>query len=93
MNGLMPLKPSCELRLCFWLCLDTRCLSIMSVMHADWLHCCYRDCAFCCRLEAPRYRRVSPANGEPQRLIITKEVGGNIHNSLQTHCAWPGFGL
>uniref|UniRef100_A0A671X9B1 Phenylalanine--tRNA ligase beta subunit n=1 Tax=Sparus aurata TaxID=8175 RepID=A0A671X9B1_SPAAU len=26
------------------------------------------------KLEAPRYRRVSPANGEPQRLIITKET-------------------
>ncbi|KAG7215131.1 hypothetical protein INR49_022747, partial [Caranx melampygus] len=28
----------------------------------------------CCRLEAPRYRRVSPVSGEPQRLIITKET-------------------
>lgn len=27
-----------------------------------------------CRLEAPRYKRVSPVSGEPQRLIITKEV-------------------
>lgn len=44
---------------------------------------------FCCRLEAPRYRRVSPANGEPQRLIITKEVGANIHSLLQTNCVWP----
>lgn len=44
---------------------------------------------FYCRLEAPRYRRVSPANGEPQRLIITKEVCGNIHNLLQTNCVLP----
>lgn len=44
--GLMPLKPSCGWRLCFWLCVDTRCLSITSVMHADWIHCCYRDCTF-----------------------------------------------
>lgn len=29
---------------------------------------------FYCRLEAPRYKRVSPVSGEPQRLIITKEV-------------------
>uniref|UniRef100_A0A3P9GYG9 Phenylalanine--tRNA ligase beta subunit n=1 Tax=Oryzias latipes TaxID=8090 RepID=A0A3P9GYG9_ORYLA len=27
------------------------------------------------KLEAPRYRRVSPTTGEVQRLIITKEVG------------------
>ncbi|KAF3848114.1 hypothetical protein F7725_021142 [Dissostichus mawsoni] len=26
-----------------------------------------------CRLEAPRYRRVSPLSGEPQKLIITEE--------------------
>ncbi|XP_029372845.1 phenylalanine--tRNA ligase beta subunit [Echeneis naucrates] len=26
------------------------------------------------KLEAPRYRRVSPVNGEPQKLIITKET-------------------
>lgn len=26
------------------------------------------------RLEAPRYKRVSPVSGEPQRLIITKEA-------------------
>uniref|UniRef100_A0A3B4U6F2 Phenylalanine--tRNA ligase beta subunit n=1 Tax=Seriola dumerili TaxID=41447 RepID=A0A3B4U6F2_SERDU len=26
------------------------------------------------RLEAPRYRRVSPVSGEPQKLIITKET-------------------
>uniref|UniRef100_UPI003AABA913 phenylalanine--tRNA ligase beta subunit n=1 Tax=Centroberyx gerrardi TaxID=166262 RepID=UPI003AABA913 len=26
------------------------------------------------KMEAPRYRRVSPASGEPQRLIITKET-------------------
>ncbi|KAM6932541.1 phenylalanine--tRNA ligase beta subunit isoform 2-T2 [Lycodopsis pacificus] len=26
------------------------------------------------KLEAPRYRRVSPVSGEPQRLIITKET-------------------
>lgn len=31
-----------------------------------------------CSVEAPRYRRVSPVSGEPQRLIITKEVSGNI---------------
>lgn len=30
------------------------------------------------RVEAPRYRRVSPVSGDPQRLIITKEVTGNI---------------
>ncbi|KAI4882224.1 hypothetical protein NFI96_025672 [Prochilodus magdalenae] len=28
------------------------------------------------RGEAPRYKRVSPANGEPQRLIITEETAG-----------------
>ncbi|CAB1348118.1 unnamed protein product [Coregonus sp. 'balchen'] len=28
------------------------------------------------KMEAPRYRRVSPARGEPQRLVITEEVGG-----------------
>jgi hypothetical protein len=27
-------------------------------------------------MEAPRYRRVSPASSEPQRLVITEEVGG-----------------
>uniref|UniRef100_A0A8C7WGY7 phenylalanine--tRNA ligase n=1 Tax=Oncorhynchus mykiss TaxID=8022 RepID=A0A8C7WGY7_ONCMY len=26
------------------------------------------------KMEAPRYRRVSPANGEPQRLVITEET-------------------
>lgn len=29
---------------------------------------------FSFRLEAPRYRRVSPASAKPQRLVITKEV-------------------
>lgn len=33
---------------------------------------------FCPRLEAPRYRRVSPVSGGPQRLIITPEVWGIV---------------
>ncbi|KAL7825414.1 hypothetical protein AOLI_G00326210 [Acnodon oligacanthus] len=28
------------------------------------------------RMEAPRYRRVSPVNGDPQRLIITEDTAG-----------------
>lgn len=36
----------------------------------------YKDlvCVCVCRMEAPRYQRVSPVNGDPQRLIITEEV-------------------
>lgn len=49
---------------------------VVGVVPADVFRCCYRAMYLCCRLEAPRYRRVSPVSGEPQRLIITKEVGG-----------------
>lgn len=44
--------------------------------------CCVFSCVLTCpcvsgsRMEAPRYRRVSPASGEPQRLVITEVVGG-----------------
>lgn len=43
------------------------------------LECCASPLLMhiCCwyRLEAPRYRRVSPVGREAQKLIITKEVG------------------
>lgn len=29
-------------------------------------------------MEAPRYRRVGPAGGQPQRLVITKDVSGYV---------------
>lgn len=29
-------------------------------------------------MEAPRYRRVGPAGGQPQRLVITKDVSGYL---------------
>lgn len=62
----------------------TQFLSIMIsvVLHLK-LHCWFlfslaavTERFFCFRLEAPRYRRVSPASAPPQRLVITKEVSG-----------------
>ena len=68
------------LRLC-QTSLNMICLSIVGVVNTDLLHCCYRFRMYLCfRLEAPHYRRVSPVSGRPQKLIITKEVGGTIHN-------------
>lgn len=29
-------------------------------------------------MAAPRYRRVGPASGQPQRLVITKDVSGCV---------------
>lgn len=38
---------------------------------------------FCGRLEAPRYRRVGPVGGQPQRMVITKEVSGHVNTMME----------